>query len=496
MAKGLLASAMLSGLGQGVANAAGTGMQVYSSMLLQQQREQMEERKVKLMEQYATAREQRGYDFQRGLQQERIGSDMVNRSLDRQSADAREERGHDFQRGMQQERIGADTLNRSLDRGHADALEGRREEFITGRDQTALGGDILRDTLRYRHDQDRRDEDRLEHSQEFRDKLKEERRQHDDRMGIEREKLKSDRKLSKEDELFVHILGEELKDLRKEMTEPTTSAERVSAARQEYNQARATLMQVLGHQETPTSPNIAIRDRFGNSALNGKSTPKPPPSAAPRGERVLPPQSTPTPAPTLQNGPTDALDYGANRAIEGVKNTLGSIKDSLFPQGAQPYAPIVREPKEQAISTIRGDTNTALKDTDQEQSGDKAPRLKGEMERSVDDIFAAARGTADELNKQYGNGPTTNPLAFFNSPEFDSLSPRKQQDLRTVYHQFTQGNISRDVVLSSVHAVLDDSWGTIKAEQIGKLLNGMRNEKSGEHQRVSRGFLENTMALT
>jgi hypothetical protein len=421
---------------------------------------------------------------------------MVNRSLDRESADAREELGHDFQRGMQQERIGADTLNRSLDRGHADALEGRREEFMTGRDQTALGGDILRDTLRYRHDQDRRDEDRLEHSQEFRDKLKEERRQHDDRMGIEREKLKSDRKLSKEDELFVHILGEELKDLRKEITDPMTSAERVTAARQEYNQTRSTLMQVLGHQEKPTSPaNLAIRNRFGNPALTGKSTPQPPPSSPPRGERVLPPQTTPTPAPMLQNGPTDALDYGANRAIEGVKNTLGSLKDSLFPQGAQPLAPIVREPKEEAISTIRGETNAALKDTDQKQSGDKAPRLKGEMERSVEDIFAAARGTADELNKQYGNNPTTNPLAFFNSPEFDSLSPRKQQDLRTVYHQFTQGNMSRDVVLSSVHAVLDDPWGTIKAEQIGRLLNGMRNEKSGEQQRVSRGFLENTMAL-
>jgi hypothetical protein len=119
MAKGMLGSAMLSGLGQGlttVSNSLGQAAQLYGASWLQRERQDMENKRLALIEQYAAAREQRGYDFQRGIQQEKMGADILARSQDRQERADERAKDREFQAGQQQERIGADIVGRSQER--------------------------------------------------------------------------------------------------------------------------------------------------------------------------------------------------------------------------------------------------------------------------------------------------------------------------------------------------------------------------------------------
>lgn len=92
MANGLIGAALLSGFGQGAAQAAQTGMQLYGASMLQQQRAEMENKRLALMEQYASSRERRGYahaeamqagqqDFTRGQQQEQFGQNQLSADL-------------------------------------------------------------------------------------------------------------------------------------------------------------------------------------------------------------------------------------------------------------------------------------------------------------------------------------------------------------------------------------------------------------------------------
>lgn len=61
MAGGLIAAAMLSGLGQGIGDAAKTGMQFMGASMLQKERADLETKRIQLMEGLNTARETRGY---------------------------------------------------------------------------------------------------------------------------------------------------------------------------------------------------------------------------------------------------------------------------------------------------------------------------------------------------------------------------------------------------------------------------------------------------
>lgn len=70
MGRGLIGSAMLSGLGQGLGEAAKTGMNVVGASMLQRERNEMEMRKAALLETSANAREQRGYAHSEKLAQD------------------------------------------------------------------------------------------------------------------------------------------------------------------------------------------------------------------------------------------------------------------------------------------------------------------------------------------------------------------------------------------------------------------------------------------
>ena len=64
------------------------------------------------------------------------------------------------------------------------------------------------------------------------------------------------------------------------------------------------------------------------------------------------------------------------------------------------------------------------------------------------------------------------PADVFNSTEFESLTLRKQQDLQMVYQKYLSGALNRDVLTSSVHAIVGDSWGMIRAELAARALGG------------------------
>lgn len=96
---GLLALAgMVSGAGEGLGKAAQQAMSHYGASQLQKERDAMEMRRLELMEDNATAREVRGQEFQRGLQQERIGADLLNRSLERDHSDSVLDKSQGFTR--------------------------------------------------------------------------------------------------------------------------------------------------------------------------------------------------------------------------------------------------------------------------------------------------------------------------------------------------------------------------------------------------------------
>lgn len=87
---------MVSGAGEGLGKAAAAAGTFLSTSALQDQRDKMEMRRLQLMESNDTAREQRGQEFQRGLQQERIGADLLARSQEREHADKTLDRTQDF----------------------------------------------------------------------------------------------------------------------------------------------------------------------------------------------------------------------------------------------------------------------------------------------------------------------------------------------------------------------------------------------------------------
>src|SRR5574340_790455 len=78
---------MVSGAGEALKEGTKQAMTYYGASQLQKERDDMEMRRLQVTEVNANARELRNQDFQRGLQQERIGADLASRSLDREHAD-------------------------------------------------------------------------------------------------------------------------------------------------------------------------------------------------------------------------------------------------------------------------------------------------------------------------------------------------------------------------------------------------------------------------
>jgi hypothetical protein len=114
MANGLIGAAIASGIGQGLVNVGQQGMAFVTARALQQDRQNFENRRLELMEKYASEREARGFaqqekmaerneTFQRGMEQERFGRQQLAEDLSQQRKESAEERA--FAKETDPERI-------------------------------------------------------------------------------------------------------------------------------------------------------------------------------------------------------------------------------------------------------------------------------------------------------------------------------------------------------------------------------------------------------
>lgn len=261
MAKGMLGSAMLSGFGQGlttVSNSLGQAAQLYGASWLQRERQDMENKRLALIEQYAAAREQRGYDFQRGIQQEKIGADILARSQDRQERADERAKDREFQAGQQQERIGADIVGRSQER-----------DFRSG--ENAL-------------DRSAHKEERAETIGLQREKLRSDEQQHRETMqaqkshwdAIEKQFAQKHGDLSEKDKEFVRVAKERGAALYKMSEGDGLSEKERTAYRELGDQEFQRAYTRLGYVPEATRGNNQIKDRFGLSP-NKVGKPAPPP---------------------------------------------------------------------------------------------------------------------------------------------------------------------------------------------------------------------------
>ena len=126
MAGGLVGAALLSGLGQGMSNVAQTGMQVLGASFLQQQRQAAEDRRLAIMEKYASEREARGYAHQATMQKGQ----------------------HDFARTQQQETFAHS--DKAAEDAVTRAQRVAREERERQRNPEEIAADADAEALRFR----------------------------------------------------------------------------------------------------------------------------------------------------------------------------------------------------------------------------------------------------------------------------------------------------------------------------------------------------------
>lgn len=125
MASGLIGAALASGFGQGLSNAAQTGMQIMGASMLQKERLAADERRMAIMEKYAAEREGRGYAHQETM----LGKQQ------------------DFARGQQQEQFGQNQLSADLAVGRAETAAER--ERTRQRDPNTITADAKAEEERY-----------------------------------------------------------------------------------------------------------------------------------------------------------------------------------------------------------------------------------------------------------------------------------------------------------------------------------------------------------
>lgn len=137
MANGLITFGAISGLGKGLADASQQGMQFLGLHMLAQERQKGEMARIEVMERYAADREGRNQEFQRGLQQERMGADLVNRSLDRQHAESLEDRREGFQRERDTTQFDRGEQSKDLAVSREEAARRRERERLRDPDEIA-----------------------------------------------------------------------------------------------------------------------------------------------------------------------------------------------------------------------------------------------------------------------------------------------------------------------------------------------------------------------
>ncbi len=454
MARGLIGAAMLSGAGQGLANAAGTGIQIYGTMMLQQQREQMEERKLKLMEQFASEREQRGYqhqdetlaktqEFQRGLEQERRGADIVLRAQEREAqsnekaldraassqqhadSDATTRRGQDITEKHGQAVVDATIAHNKATEAHQKALEGiYRAHYANDRDK--VKSFITDEKGTYFA---------LTESGETKPVLN----------PITKEPITGPKGLSE--------ASKELAKLNKErgdayyklagdaMASPDDKAKYQQLGELAYQQAGS----YLGEKPKAPAGSVQIKDRFASPSGN---SPSPKPSTTEQDETTQKPMARgerTVPAATVTASPTDALSEGFGKVADRTKGLIANATDALMPPPILPEQGITRESKADAMASIKGNTSELLAQKREETAQRAAAAIPEQSKPS-----SSAIGLLDSAQAASPKKAARPPAGTSGLEWAQSLPPEDQQSLRRIIAEYQAGKRTRDEFISGV----------------------------------------------
>jgi len=459
MAAGMLGAAMASGFGQGLANASSTAMQLAGTSMLQRERADMENRRLALLESYATAREQRGYqhqdetlaktqEFQRGLEQERRGADILlrgqereaqsaekaaDRALSREQHDAANDttrRGQDITKEHGKDVVAATISHNKATEAHQKALEGiYRSHYANERDK--VKSFITDEKGTYFA---------LTESGETKPVIN----------PITKEPITGTKGLSE--------ASKELAKLHKErgdafyklagdaMAGPDDKAKYQQLGEQAYQQAAV----YLGEKPVKPSGSVQIKDRFASPGGAGDIAEKPssePPAPRPRPDKIVP--ATPSPSPSA--GPTDALSYGFDKAKEGVGMLAQRAQDALMPQSAASPGPIVKESKEQALAAVnRGGISPETVLAEKQQEADRrAAAVQPKPPVQASGLLGMANANVPPSAAPTREAPK--PSTRTSGMEWaESLPPEDQQLLRRIIAEYQAGKRTRDEFISGV----------------------------------------------
>lgn len=469
MSRGLVGSALASGFGQGLANASATGMQILGASMLQRDRQEFETNRMKILEEYAAAREGRqmghaerlqaqNQDFQRGLAQENRGADIVLRGQERDAA--RQEKAAD--------REFTSTENARNRESTAELHDQSNETTRRGQDITKEHGDKQLDMQGKHYAAIEAHQKALEglyraHYANDRDKVKQ--FITDDKGGFFAVTESGATKpvlnpLTGEPIVGTKQLTDSAKELAKLHTsrgetylklanDALASPEEKSKNQQLANEAFAQAATYLGEKPKPAGGGVQIKDRFAGS-LSGQpsSTPPPPsepPAPKPRPDKVVP--ATTEPVSPVTAGPTDALSFGVDKFKEGAGMLADKAKSALMPNATA--SGVTLESKDQALAATRGgEAETLVKAKQQEVSQREAavlpPKPTGMVGASM---FAPPKPQAKIAPPQ--------PKAEARTGE-DVLSewtPQQQERARQLITQVKAGKIDRDDFIAGIIAM-------------------------------------------
>lgn len=578
MAKGLVGAALASGFGQGMANAAQQGMSYMTTSMLLKEREEMEQRRLQLMEGYATGRENRGYahaeqmqknsqGFQRGTRQEEFGMGQAAADLAVSRQEAANERARE--KALDPSRIAQEAKadEARYDAGDSLREKQRQEEISSEIDKTtALGGNkTYTSAIAALTNAEESSSQKADAALKiYQLKMTKEGQQYQDDY-VEAVKSGDPGRIAKAKSAWEAFAE---KPWEMDKVHGQLAAQGLREAGNEIVRLQAMMKDAL-----PGSPQaMAIERRLANaeaersaySAVLKRSLHSPDTSPAGPGTK----QAFVNPFP-------DAPENGADKPLNDINKPLVAAKEAVAKrkeetrqslQAAmnsgqlQESAPSVTIPSDNELPPMEYHRTTGLRSgRDLLRPPVKKPKekevvanLPRELPRATSQTFVTAKqqgpglvAGAMEASRLENVIPETpaqaildrmrqdmavrvqalapkpqpvptrqadaaipqqahakaetaqaapparqapadlyqgedqafmkknmKPADVFNSTEFESLTLRKQQDLQMVYQKYLSGALNRDVLTSSVHAIVGDSWGMIRAELAARALGG------------------------
>lgn len=447
MANGLITAGIIGGFGQGLADASKQGMQIAGFDMLAKERQKGEMARLEVMERYAAARDERNQDFQRGLQQERIGADVVNRSMDRQAQADLEKNRQDFEAGREQQRAGNQIA--------LDTIKGERDERQHKERMDVEKGQAKAQEAHYNATQQHYKQmeaiARLQHGDEVREVLK------PDEQGRHFALMKSGKiqqlmdpesgkpiigakGLSESSKHLADLYKDRSAALEKLASDPLTPPDEAQRLRQESQEMFQRAASIFGEKPTAVAgEGPAIKDRFKASA---PASPEAPGQSAPppRREKTVPAE----PAPTFSAGPTDALSFAGEKIKEGATGLINSAKEAFMPNAPAPT--VAKESREQATAALSGGTPDQVIAEKQQESQQRErqiakPKGSGLISMSEASVPPPSAQPAPQARPQ----PQERPAPQGRQPAQQNSGPAALNDLLSPLPKETQQKVKADL---------------------------------------------------